>query len=190
MTKVIEAVRQLRGGGAPRGPGPRLRDRPGPRHGRLARHPDGQRHPDPGKGGRMRRRPGRCPAIPPDPGPGRRAVLGGRGRGPAGAAPLPGLRKLHLVPARVLSRLPHVRRGLGRRQRAGHHLQLHREPARQPGAWADQPRTSSPTWSWTRDPRVMTNIVGADPGAVRHWRPVTAVFEPAGDTKVLRFTLF
>jgi uncharacterized OB-fold protein len=36
-------------------------------------------------------------------------------------------------------------------------------------------------------PRVLTNIVGADPGAVRIGDPVQAVFQPAGDTKVLRF---
>ena len=34
----------------------------------------------------------------------------------------------------------------------------------------------------------MTNIVGVDPEAVRIGDAVTAVFEPAGDTKVLRFT--
>ena len=37
-------------------------------------------------------------------------------------------------------------------------------------------------------PRVLTNIVGVDPEAVRVGDRVTAVFEPAGSTKVLRFT--
>jgi uncharacterized OB-fold protein len=38
-------------------------------------------------------------------------------------------------------------------------------------------------------PRVLTNIVGVDPDAVRIGEAVTAVFEPAGTTKVLRFTV-
>ena len=37
-------------------------------------------------------------------------------------------------------------------------------------------------------PRVMTNLVGVDPETVRIGDAVTAVFEPAGDTQVLRFT--
>lgn len=36
-------------------------------------------------------------------------------------------------------------------------------------------------------PRVMTNIVGAAPDSVRIGDAVRAVFQPAGDTKVLRF---
>jgi uncharacterized OB-fold protein len=36
-------------------------------------------------------------------------------------------------------------------------------------------------------PRVLTNIVDADPAAVRIGDAVVAVFEPAGETKVLRF---
>jgi uncharacterized OB-fold protein len=38
-------------------------------------------------------------------------------------------------------------------------------------------------------PRVMTNIVGTDPDAVHIGDSVTAIFEPAETTKVLRFTL-
>jgi uncharacterized OB-fold protein len=37
-------------------------------------------------------------------------------------------------------------------------------------------------------PRVLTNLVGIDPETVRIGDPVRAVFEPAGATKVLRFT--
>jgi uncharacterized protein len=37
-------------------------------------------------------------------------------------------------------------------------------------------------------PRVLTNIVGADPDAVAIGDEVEAVFQPAGPTKVLRFT--
>ena len=37
-------------------------------------------------------------------------------------------------------------------------------------------------------PVVMTNIVGADPMAVFVGQPVTAVFEPAGDDAIFRFT--
>ena len=38
-------------------------------------------------------------------------------------------------------------------------------------------------------PRVMTNVVGTDPDAVHIGDRVTAVFEPADSTKVLRFQL-
>ena len=37
-------------------------------------------------------------------------------------------------------------------------------------------------------PRVLTNIVGADPDEVRIGDAVTAVFQPAGSHQVLRFT--
>jgi uncharacterized OB-fold protein len=37
-------------------------------------------------------------------------------------------------------------------------------------------------------PRVLTNLVDCDPGAVRIGDPVTAVFQPAGNTKLVRFT--
>lgn len=37
-------------------------------------------------------------------------------------------------------------------------------------------------------PRVLTNIVGTDPESVYIGQAVTAVFEPAGSTRVLRFT--
>jgi uncharacterized OB-fold protein len=37
-------------------------------------------------------------------------------------------------------------------------------------------------------PRVLTNIVGADPDEISIGAPVTAVFEPAGTTRVVRFT--
>ena len=50
LTKVVEAVRQLRGRGAPRGAGQELRRGPGARHGRLARHAPRQRHADHGEG--------------------------------------------------------------------------------------------------------------------------------------------
>jgi uncharacterized OB-fold protein len=36
-------------------------------------------------------------------------------------------------------------------------------------------------------PRVLTNIVGTDPGSVRIGQSVEAVFEPAGPTRLLRF---
>ncbi|MHB8464464.1 MAG: Zn-ribbon domain-containing OB-fold protein [Acidimicrobiales bacterium] len=36
-------------------------------------------------------------------------------------------------------------------------------------------------------PRVLTNIVGAVPHEVRIGDPVEAIFEPAGDTRILRF---
>lgn len=37
-------------------------------------------------------------------------------------------------------------------------------------------------------PRVLTNIVGADPGQIKIGDRVRAVFEPAGTTNIVRFT--
>ena len=50
LTKVIEAVRQLRGEAHPAGAGEELRPGAGPRHRRLAGHPARQRHRHHGKG--------------------------------------------------------------------------------------------------------------------------------------------
>ena len=64
LTKVVEAVRQLRGEAHPSGAGEELRPGARARHRRLARHAARQRHPDHGEGvrswptrrGRSRRR--------------------------------------------------------------------------------------------------------------------------------------
>ena len=53
MTKIIEAVRQLRGEAHPAVQVPDCQTRAGPRHGRLARHPHGQRDARARTGGRV-----------------------------------------------------------------------------------------------------------------------------------------
>ena len=59
---------------------------------------------------------------------------------------------------------------------------------RGPGPWAEQAPYVIAYVELDEGPRVLTNIVGVDPEAVRVGDRVTAVFEPAGSTKVLRFT--
>ena len=61
MTKVIEAVRQLRGEAHPEGAGEELRRRAGSRHRRVGRHPTHERDPHHGAGVRPWRRHGRSP---------------------------------------------------------------------------------------------------------------------------------
>ena len=55
------------------------------------------------------------------------------------------------------------------------------------GPWAAHAPYAIAYVELAEGPRVMTNIVGVDPGDVRIGAPVTAVFEPAGTTKLLRF---
>jgi uncharacterized OB-fold protein len=57
------------------------------------------------------------------------------------------------------------------------------------GPWADYGPYVIAYVQLEEGPRVLTNIVGADPDQVAIGAAVTAVFEPAGATKVLRFTL-
>jgi uncharacterized OB-fold protein len=59
---------------------------------------------------------------------------------------------------------------------------------RGPGPWADRAPYVIAYVELDEGPRVLTNLVGANPEAVRIGDRVTAVFEPAGATKVLRFT--
>lgn len=56
------------------------------------------------------------------------------------------------------------------------------------GAWANHAPYVIAYVQLDEGPRVLTNIVGADPDQVHIGDAVTAVFEPAGATKVLRFT--
>lgn len=56
------------------------------------------------------------------------------------------------------------------------------------GPWADHAPYVIAYVQLDEGPRVLTNIVGVDPDQVRVGDAVTAVFEPAGATKVLRFT--
>jgi uncharacterized OB-fold protein len=59
---------------------------------------------------------------------------------------------------------------------------------RGPGPWAERVPYVIAYVELDEGPRVLTNIVGASPERVRIGDRVTAVFEPAGATKVLRFT--
>lgn len=59
--------------------------------------------------------------------------------------------------------------------------------ARGLGEWADVGPYVIAYVELDEGPRVLTNIVGADPGTVHIGQKVTAVFEPAGSTRVLRF---
>jgi hypothetical protein len=59
---------------------------------------------------------------------------------------------------------------------------------RGPGPWAEHAPYVIAYVELDEGPRVLTNIVGADPRSVRIGDPVAAVFEPAGDSKVVRFT--
>ena len=63
------------------------------------------------------------------------------------------------------------------------------ENQRGSGRWADHAPYVIAYVELEEGPRVLTNIVGADPGQVGIGASVRAVFEPAGATKVLRFTL-
>ncbi len=56
------------------------------------------------------------------------------------------------------------------------------------GPWRDRAPFVIAYVELEEGPRVMTNLVGVDPDSVGIGDPVTAVFESAGDTKVLRFT--
>ena len=76
-----------------------------------------------------------------------------------------GLRHLHLVPADVLPGLPHVRHGLGRGDRAGHHLQLHGLQRGQGAVGRAAPYVVAYV-ELDEGPRMMTNIVDADPDTV------------------------
>ena len=59
---------------------------------------------------------------------------------------------------------------------------------RGPGPWAERAPYVIAYIELDEGPRVLTNIVGADPQEVQVGDRVAAVFEPAGATKVLRFT--
>jgi uncharacterized OB-fold protein len=56
------------------------------------------------------------------------------------------------------------------------------------GPWAEHAPYVIAYVQLDEGPRVLTNIVGADPDQIRVGDAVTAVFQPAGSTKVLRFT--
>jgi uncharacterized OB-fold protein len=56
------------------------------------------------------------------------------------------------------------------------------------GPWAEHAPYVIAYVELDEGPRVMTNIVGVDPDSVRIGDAVMAAFEPAGATKVLRFT--
>jgi uncharacterized OB-fold protein len=55
------------------------------------------------------------------------------------------------------------------------------------GDWASHTPFAIAYVELDEGPRVLTNIVGSDPAAIRVGDRVEAVFEPAGTTKVLRF---
>ena len=55
------------------------------------------------------------------------------------------------------------------------------------GPWAEHAPYVIAYVELEEGPRVLTNIVGADPDEVRIGDPVTAVFQAAGTQKVLRF---
>ncbi len=59
---------------------------------------------------------------------------------------------------------------------------------RGPGAWAEHSPFVIAYVELEEGPRILTNIVGSDPAQVHIGQAVTAVFEPAGTTKVIRFT--
>jgi uncharacterized OB-fold protein len=56
------------------------------------------------------------------------------------------------------------------------------------GPWADRTPYVIAYVELEEGPRVLTNIVGTDPGSVHIGQAVAAAFEPAGSTQVLRFT--
>ena len=56
------------------------------------------------------------------------------------------------------------------------------------GPWAEHSPYVIAYVQLEEGPRVLTNIVGANPDQIGVGDAVTAVFEPAGSTKVLRFT--
>ena len=56
------------------------------------------------------------------------------------------------------------------------------------GPWADHAPYVIAYVELDEGPRILTNIVGAEPGSVRIGDRVRAVFEPAGPTNVVRFT--
>ena len=95
---------------------------------------------------------GPLPAVPPDPGPDDAPFWEAAALDRLVLPRCRGCGNFHLVSPNVLSRLPHVRRGLGQRQRAGHDLQLHGEPARALDLGPTMPLTSSPTCNWRKDP--------------------------------------
>ena len=56
------------------------------------------------------------------------------------------------------------------------------------GPWADHAPYVIAYVELDAGPRLLTNIVGADPSSVRIGDRVRAVFEPAGATSIVRFT--
>ena len=148
MTKIIEAVRQLRGEAAPRGPGAQLRHRAGARHRRLDRLAHGQRNSDSRAGGRVTDTAAKTAA-----GAGAadqrrdQGVLGRHRRGQAPAAALQRLRQAVIwYPRLFCPECGSIGHQLVRSQRQGHGLQLHDQPPRagrlsRPGA------TCWRTWS-------------------------------------------
>ena len=150
MTKVIEAVRQLRGEAHPAVQVPDCDDRPGPRHRRHRWQPHGQRHPRSWERRTHDRRTSRCRCREPRPGPDDQPFWDAAAEGRLLLPRCRRVRRLHLVPADVLPRLPHVRGGLGAGHRPRHGLQLHREHTRQGAVGRRTRRTSSPTSSWTK----------------------------------------
>ena len=127
MTKVIEAVRQLRGEAHPKVQVKNCRPGPRPRHRRLARHAARQRHRHPGAGVAMATKERKIPA--PQPNPETQALLGGGRRRAAPPEEVPRVRPGPLLSARAVSLLrerPHrVAAGVG----PGQHLLLERDAA-------------------------------------------------------------
>ena len=182
MTKVIEAVRQLRGEAHPEvqvpdcalalahGTGGVL----GTRMGSATRHPrpGGRMSDDDRPTARRLRR--RAVVNPGDP-----AVLGRHGRGPAAAAALRRLRRVDLVPAGICPAAG-PRRRRGSRPRAGDEVYSFTVIRRGQGAYRDAGPYVLAYVELEEGPRIMTNIVGSDPGAVRIGQRVEVVFDDTG----------
>ncbi len=166
ITKIIETVRQLREEAHPAVQVPDCTIALAHGTGGSLANRMGSATLDSRKGGRVTSRAEPLPAVCPRPEPRRRPLLGGRGRGPTGPAPLQQLRRLHLVPADVLSRLPH--HGVEWVDASGRGtVYSFTVNQRGQGPWADHSPYVIAYVQLEEGPRVLTNIVGADPDQIR-----------------------
>ena len=150
MTKILEAVRQLRGEARAGGPGAQLRHRAGARHRRLDRLAHGQRDADSRAGGRVTDTADEDPTGAATPDQRRdQGVLGRDGRGQAAAAALQRLPDGDLVPAPVLSGVQQHRTSSGSKPAARARSTATRSIAAARATIATW-RTCWRTWSWTK----------------------------------------
>ena len=184
MTKVIEAVRQLRGEAHPAVQVPDCDARARTRNGRLDRHADGQRDARPRPGGRVSTiRPFRHQFRSSSPRRSRTGTRAAEGRlslqrcadcatviwYPRGLCPSRGSNETRLV----------------RRERARHDLQLYRRPPRRDGALQRSTPYVLAYVELEEGPRVMTNIVHCDVDSVGVGDAVRAVFDLTGEGSAL-----